>query len=225
MTATTFFTALRQLRDELIMRSMLARVGDIPETVLLPVLRMVGDDRAAVDEQWAALTAHRGRGALWEPPSRSWRRRYGQYIAELEWAITGLTRHLAREDVSELVTTAVSARLRRWLRLLLPAFGTVGLIPDRLYPRVMDVGVGVASFLVGPVHRTGVEPDGTLVYDIPECAMHTAPGSLLPQTNSCLMGCKAACERVFDADSAIPLEFDPHLPGLSCTLRVHPAGR
>ncbi|GAA5105211.1 hypothetical protein [Nocardia iowensis] len=211
------------LRDDLIMRSMLARVGDIPEAVLLPVLRMVSDDREAVDAGWAALTAHRVRGPRLEPPRRSYQRRYGQYVSELEWVATELTRHLPKQDVSELIATAVSTRLRRWLRYLLPAFGAVNAVPASRYAQVMDIGVGFAGFLVGPIHRTGVEPDGTLIYQIPECAMHTATGTGVAQENSCLMGCKASCESVFDADSAIPLEFEPHLPGLSCTLRIRPA--
>lgn len=111
----------------------------------------------------------------------------------------------------------------RWLRFILPAFESVRLVPAGMYPGVMDTGVGVATFLVGPIRRTGVEPDGTLVYEIDECAMHTATGTGVAQEHSCLMACKASCEKVFDRDSAMPLEFDPHLPGLSCTLRVHPA--
>lgn len=216
--------ALGALRDDLIMRSMLGKVGDIPEEVLLPVLRMVSDDRSGVDAGWSALTVHRARGAALESPRRSWQRRYGQFISELEWTASELARHLPEADVTELVSGAVAARLRRWLRMVLPAFGTVGFVPTRFYPEVMDAGVSFATFLVGPVHRTGVEADGTLVYEIPECAMHTATGTGTAQRNSCLMGCKAACESVFDANSPIPLEFEPHLPGLSCTLRVRPAG-
>ncbi|AYF75487.1 hypothetical protein D7D52_18340 [Nocardia yunnanensis] len=216
--------ALVATRDDLILRSMLRRVGDIPELVLLPVLRAVSEDRADVDAGWSALTAHRVRGPAWESPQRSWQRRYGQFVSELEWTATELTRHLPQETVTELVSSAVAARLRRWLRWLLPAFGTVGLVPAGLYPDVMDAGVAFATFLVGPIHRVAAEADGTLVYEIPECAMHTSTGTGVAQTNSCLMGCKAACESVFDANSAMPLEFEPHLPGLSCTLRVHPAG-
>lgn len=210
-------------RDDLILRSMLAKVGDVPEAVLVPVLRVVADDRDAVDAGWAAVTATRTGGRLLEPRRWSYKRRYGQFVRELEWATTELTKVLPTAEVTDLVADAVSMRLRKWLRYLLPAFESVRFVPKGMYPTVMDTGVSVATFLVGPIHRTGIEPDGTLVYEIPECAMHTSVSSPLPQENSCLMGCKAACERVFDADSPMPLEFDPHLPGLSCTLRVRPA--
>ncbi|MEZ0362386.1 hypothetical protein ACAG26_01590 [Mycobacterium sp. pUA109] len=213
------FTALR---DDWIMRSMLAKVGDIPESVLVPMLRLVTDDRPAVDAGWEAVTATRGRHRLLESPRKSWQRRYGQFVRELEWTTTELVRTLPRDDVEELVSDTVATRLRRWLRFMLPGFNAVKLVPPGMYPGVMDTGVSVATFLVGPIHRTGVEPDGTLVYEIPECAMHTSAGSGAAQENSCLMACKAACEKVFDQASAMPLEFDPHLPGLSCTLRVHP---
>lgn len=210
------------LRDEWIMRSMLAKVGDIPESVLLPMLRLVADDRDSVDAGWAAVRASRGRNRLLESPRKSWRRRYGQFIRELEWTTTGLVRVLPRDDVEELVSDTVANRLRRWLRYMLPAFDSVKLVPRKMYPGVMDTGVSVATFLVGPIQRTGVESDGTLVYEIEECAMHTCTDTGVAQEHSCLMACKAACEKVFDS-TAMPLEFDPHLPGLSCTLRVHPA--
>lgn len=213
---------LTALRDDWIMRSMLTKVGDIPETVLLPMLRVVADDRAAVDAAWAAVIAGRAKGRLFEPPRAAWQRRYGQFVRELEWASSELVGVLPREQVTELVSEAVATRLRKWLRYLLPMFNAVKLVPPGLHPAVMDTGVSVATFLVGPITRTGVEADGTLVYEIPECAMHTSVGTHAPQENSCLMACKAACEKVFDADSAMPLEFDPHLPGLSCTLRVRP---
>ncbi|UGT44073.1 hypothetical protein LTV02_12090 [Nocardia yamanashiensis] len=223
MNTTKPTRTLTAVRDDLIMRSMLTKVGDVPEGVLLPVLRVVADDRAAVDAAWTAVAAGRTGNRLLEGPRWSWKRRYGQFVRELEWTSTELTKVLPAEEVTDLVADAVSLRLRRWLRYLLPAFGSVRLVPRRLYPAVMDAGVSVATFLVGPIHRVGEEADGTLVYEIPECAMHTSVSSPQAQVNSCLMGCKAACERVFDAHSAMPLEFDPHLPGLSCTLRVHPA--
>jgi hypothetical protein len=208
-----------KLIDDLLMRSMLKRVGDLPEFVFLPMLRVMADDRDAVEAGWAAVAAQRRGGGLFESPGRSWERRYGQFVRELEWVSTELGRALPAAAVEELVSDAVAQRLRNWLKVILPAFGAVRIVPASLYPKVMDTGVQFATFLVGPIRRVHTEPDGTLVYDIPECAMHTVAGTGAAQTNSCLMGCKAACEKVFES-SAMPLEFDPHLPGLSCTLRV-----
>ncbi|MGV0738635.1 hypothetical protein ABQF35_18375 [Mycobacterium syngnathidarum] len=214
---------IAMMRDELLMRSMLKRVGDLPETVFLPMLRIVTDDRAAIDAQWATLAAQRRRRGLLESPRRSWDRRYGQFVRELEWVTSELVRDLPFSAVEELVSDAVAARLRHWLRFLLPVFHAVKIVPKAWYAPVMDMGVGMSTFLVGPIHRTGEEPGGTLVYEIPECAMHVVAGTNTAQQNSCQMACKAACEKVFHADGPIPLEFDPHLPDLGCTLRVHPA--
>ena len=208
------------LLDDLLMRSMLKRVGDLPEFVFLPTLRLVADDRDAVESGWSAVAAQRRRGPLLESPRRAWERRYGQFVRELEFVSTELLKVLPEPAVEELISDAVSQRLKRWLRLMMPMFGAVKVVPESLYPRVMDTGVQFATFLVGPIRRVGEDPDGTLVYDIPECAMHTTAGTGAAQPNSWLIGCKAACEKVFPASSAMPLEFDPHLPGLSCTLRV-----
>jgi len=211
------------LRDELLMRSMLKRVGDLPESVFLPVLRLVAEDRDAVEAGWAEVVARRRRRGLFESPRRAWARQYGQFVRECEWVVTELLRVLPWPAVEELVSDAIAGRLRRWLRFLMPAFGGVRLLPDSWYGPVMDLGVSTSTFLVGPIHRVGEEPDGTLVYEIPECAMHTTAGTGTAQQSICRMGCKAACEKVFHAGSPMPLEFDPHLPGLSCTLCVRKA--
>lgn len=211
------------LRDEILLHSMLKRVGDLPETVFLPVLRLVADDRATVDAEWTALVAQRRRRGLFESPRASWTRQYGQFVRECEWVTTELLRVLPWPAVEELVSDAVAGRLRHWLRFLIPAFHGIKLVPAAWYAPVMDMGVSMSTFLVGPIHRVGEEPDGTLLYEIPECAMHACVGTHTAQENSCQMGCKAACEKVFDAASPMPLEFDPHLPGLGCTLRVKKA--
>ncbi len=215
---------LAALRDEWLMHSMLERVGDLPETVFVPLLRVVADDRAGVEEHWAALVAERRRRrGLFETPQNSWRRQYRQFVRELEWSSGELLRVLPWPAVEELVSDAVAGRLRGWLRYLLPVFNLVPLVPKAIYPTVLDMGVSLSTFLVGPIHRTGTEPDGTLVYEIPACAMHTCVSAETAQEASCRMGCKAACEKVFPAGGPMPLEFDPHLPGLGCTLRVRAA--
>jgi len=223
-TSTVKVGPIAALRDEWLMHSMLKRVGDLPETVFLPLLRVVTDDRDTVERQWATLVAERRkRRGLFERPQASWQRQYRQFVRELEWTSTELLRILPWPAVEELVSDAVAGRLRGWLRFLLPVFNVVPWVPKALYPGVMDLGVGISTFLVGPIHRTGTEPDGTLVYEIPECAMHTVVSPDTAQEVSCQMGCKAACEKVFHSGGPMPLEFDPHLPGLGCTLRVRTA--
>ncbi len=211
------------LRDQWLLHSMLTHVGDLPENVYLPVLRLVADDRDEIEAGWAGLVSRRRRGPLFEMPRHSWERQYGQFVRECEWVTTELLKSLPWAAVQELVSDTIAARLREWLRLLLPVFGAVRFVPKSWYAPVMDWGVSLSTFLVGPVYRVGEEPDGTLVYEIPACAMHTVVGTGRAQENSCQMGCKAACEKVFSADSSMPLEFDPHLPGLGCTLRVRKA--
>ncbi|PIB77689.1 hypothetical protein CQY22_001750 [Mycolicibacterium brumae] len=214
---------LTMLRDEWLIRSMMKRVGDLPESMFLPMLRLLAPDRDAVDAGWAQVIGTRQRHRRWESPSKAWERHYGQFVRELEFTATGLRAELGLEATTELISDAVAARLNRWLRVMMPMFGSVKLVPDAIYSPVMDAGVAFATFLVGPIHAAGEEPDGTLLYEIPECAMHTVAGTGSAQENSCLMGCKASCEKVFHAGGPMPLEFDPHLPGLSCTLRVRKA--
>jgi hypothetical protein len=81
-----------------------------------------------------------------------------------------------------------------------------------------------ASFLVGPVEIKSMDPKRGVVMYIPKCWMHTVVSDTEAQTEACLQMCKGGCERFFGADSPIEMYFDPHLPGLDCTLRTSWSG-
>jgi hypothetical protein len=80
---------------------------------------------------------------------------------------------------------------------------------------------------VGDSEITETDPrTGTAVMEVPSCAWHTCadPASLpnpraLPE-QGCLLICKGVFERVFSSPDGVRMEFDPHLPETSCTIRL-----
>ena len=85
-----------------------------------------------------------------------------------------------------------------------------------------------AGFLTGPAEVTELDPGaGTATMEVPDCAWHIcAKQESLPNPDAlpeqgCLLICKGVFEALFDgADGGLKMEFDPHLPETSCSVRM-----
>ena len=98
------------------------------------------------------------------------------------------------------------------------AFKTTPAVAKSLY-NISDPRNTWNGPIVGPVELE-MNPGGEIKMFIPRCWMHTAPGDGRTQDQACVQGCKGACERVFNGRTPVAMEFEPHLPDFSCTLRV-----
>ena len=84
-----------------------------------------------------------------------------------------------------------------------------------------------AGFLTGPAEISELDAArGSMVMEVPDCAWHVCgPAESLPNPDAlpeqgCLLICKGAFERLFDGKDGLAMEFEPHLPETSCTVRM-----
>ena len=85
-----------------------------------------------------------------------------------------------------------------------------------------------AHWLTGPATITEFDPsNGRMIMEIPDCGWHTcARPETLPNPNAlpeegCLLICKGPFEAMFRGENGgLKMEFDPHLPETSCTVRM-----
>lgn len=85
-----------------------------------------------------------------------------------------------------------------------------------------------AGFLTGPAEITEYDPGrGRVTMYIPDCAWHSCGDrALLPNPaklpeEGCLLICKGAFEETLNRqEGGIDIEFEPHLPETSCTVRM-----
>ncbi len=249
-------TRLARLRDEWgaqaqwdawAVESLLTHVGHVVPHTLLPVLRMTSGEPERVDRAYAALKAQTGDDPITrESPRARWRRHYGGFVREIEWATGELVQQLAEAEVERLVVDEVSRGVEAWLSAVKPGFASLyakdhGRQGDayslrarlgRVIEQRLGAGAGkhlashlfdpfnVVSFMVGEIEVESFDAAGSLQLHIPACSYHTVAGSGQPQTRGCLWVCKAACERVFGVDAPITLHFEPQLPLLSCRMRM-----
>jgi hypothetical protein len=232
---------LQAIIDMWMAKRMLADRGEQTNTLTwVPMLRMLADDPAQVERDYAEIRSRRERIRLWDSPRERWRKHYGNFVRESEWALLELRRYFPREQYEEVVvgTLAVTARLGsgKEISFLSDRIGEQrdsgasaadqDSLLTRIVTKIIDPG-RFAGFLVGESEMTEMDlAGGTAVMEVPNCAWHTCgdPASLpnprsLPE-EGCLLVCKGLFERLFDGSSGLSMSFDPHLPETSCTVRM-----
>jgi hypothetical protein len=207
---------------------------------ILPILRLT-TDAERVDREYAEIRERREPIKLFDSPRERWRKHYGNFVRELEWALLELRKHYTREQYEEIVVgTSVALAYENSQDFVdmmksmadskppknyKPGDGPSK--PSRLQKLSMDM-FNPAGFLTGPAEITSYDPGaGEVMMEIPDCAWHICGDQKdLPNPDAlpeegCLLICKGAFERLFDGeDGGLRVEFEPHLPLTSCTVRM-----
>lgn len=216
-----------------VMRTEMKHLGGIVEQTYLPILRLVCDEADQVDRDWQQVKAARKQVRRWDSPHQRWRKTYGNFVRELEWAYAELKPRLSEPDFEHLVVTTMGERMDEWVGWMKPLLARL----DRRTPgglgaatkgpsaaRMNARSMAMVAPIVGDVEVRGVD-DGLIECYIPDCAMHTVVSREVPQTNACLYGCKAACEAFLGPDDPMSIHFEPNLPAFDCIMRVSMDGR
>lgn len=220
-------------------RMLVDRAGPLVPYTFLPILRM-SDDPATIDRAWADIRARRERIRLLDSPRERWRKRYGNFVREAEWALLELRKHFTQSQYEEIVIgTSVALAHEHSTDFIgmmnsmtetsaaKASDGGAATAPSRWQKLAFDM-FNPAGFLTGPAEITEYDPGrGRVTMEIPECAWHVSGAQdrmpnpdKLPE-EGCLLICKGAFERLFDGQAGpLAIEFEPHLPEASCTARM-----
>lgn len=228
---------LEQLREQyglkawwasFVIRSEMKHMGGLIEETYLPILRLMYEDPERVERDWAEVKAKRNGITRLDSPNARWKKTYGNFVRELEWAFGELKPRMSEPDFEDLVIYTMCGRLESWVGWMKPMLNRL----DRRTPGGIGAATKGASGakasarsmammapIVGDIEIRGVE-DGVMVCYIPDCAMHKVVSESEPQTNACLYGCKAACEAFMGPDDPMSIHFEPNLPAFDCVMRV-----
>jgi hypothetical protein len=215
------------------------KAGLLITHTLLPILRMV-TDAERIDREWEQMKSRRETVRLLDSPRERWRKRYGNFVREAEWALLELQGHLSQAQYEEVVIGTCASTAREGSQDFLKMMNGMADTkppkktassgpskPSRFQTLLFDM-FNPAGFLTGPAQVTEYDPAaGRVVMEIPDCAWHICgPADRLPKPNAlpeqgCLLICKGAFEQLFDGSGGgLSIEFDPHLPETSCTARM-----
>jgi hypothetical protein len=205
----------------------------------LPILRMTTDPER-IDREWAEIRSRREAVRFFDSPRERWRKHYGNFVREAEWALLELRKHFTPAQYEEIVVGTSVALAHENSADFLKMMNSMGernakatkvsegpSRPKGLQKLAFDM-FNPAGFLTGPAEITSFDTArGTAVMEVPDCAWHVcAAAESLPNPDAlpeqgCLLICKGAFERLFDGkDGGLSMEFEPHLPETSCTVRM-----
>jgi hypothetical protein len=204
----------------------------------VPILKMTTDPER-IDREWADMRSRREKIRLFDSPRERWRKGYGNFVREIEWALLELQKHFAPKQYEELVigTNAALARENSegFIKMMngmsdTPVPKNAGEGPKKPtgFQKLLFEMFNPAGFLTGPAEISEFDAAaGTATMEVPDCAWHIcAKQESLPNPKAlpeqgCLLICKGVFEELFNGDEGgLKMEFDPHLPETSCTVRM-----
>jgi hypothetical protein len=204
---------------------------------LLPILRLSGD-KGEIDAGYREIRARREVVRWSDSPREKWRKRYGSLVREVEWALLELRKYYSQRQYEEIVidtcvstseeTSADFIAMMKSMSEKNRGKTTTRTQPNRWEKLIFDM-FNPAGFLTGPAEVTEMDPGaGRMTMFVPDCAWHTcARAESLPNPDQlpaegCQLICKGAFEALFNGeDGGLGMEFEPHLPETSCTVRMH----
>jgi hypothetical protein len=216
------------------------RAWPLVSYTFVPILR-ISSDPEEVDRQYAEIRSRREKVRLLDSPRERWRKQYGNFVRECEWALLELRKHFTPAQYEDIVIGTSVALGKENSQGFLDMMNRMSdnkppknsqtsdapTEPTRRQKMMFDM-FNPAGFLTGPAEITEFNmAGGSMVMEVPDCAWHIcAAAESLPNPEAlpeqgCLLICKGAFERLFNGkDGGLSMEFDPHLPETSCTVRM-----
>jgi len=208
----------------------------------VPILRLSGD-KEQVDRDYEEIKSRREIVRRFESPREKWRKRYGNFVREAEWALLELHKYYNQKQFEEIVIGTSVALSHETSGDFLDRRNSMSeknkskngkptkeggpKKPGRWSTFLFET-FNPAHWLTGRATITEYDPaNGLTVMEIPDCAWHTCGRQQdLPNPNAlpeegCLHICKGPFEVLFNGEGGgLKMEFDPHLPETSCTVRM-----
>jgi len=207
----------------------------------VPILRLSGD-KDQVDRDYDEMKSRREDIRWTDSPREKWRKRYGNFVREAEWALLELRKYYSQKQYEEIVIgTSValsyetSADFLNMMNSMSEKNKNKKTKPAKdgsrkpgRWATFMFETFNPAHWLTGPATVTVFDPsNGLPEMFIPDCGWPPCgPSDRLPNPNAlpeegCLHICKGPCEVLLNGEGGgLKMEFEPHLPETSCTVRM-----
>ncbi len=220
-------------------RMIVDRAWPLVHYTFLPILRM-STDPEQVDRDFTTIRARREDVRFFDSPRERWRKRYGNFVREAEWALLELRKHFTQQQYESIVVgTSVALAHENSADFLKMMNGMSDQAADKKpsgdgpqkpkgFQKLAFDMFNPAGFLTGPAEVTELDPaKGSATMFVPDCAWHVcAKAESLPNPDAlpeqgCLLICKAPFEKLFAGENGgLAMDFEPHLPDTSCTVRM-----
>lgn len=197
----------------------------------LPLLRL-RREASALDKEYEALLAQRELSVWYDSPREKWRKRYGNLVRELEWALLTLKPLLSEEQYKQQVISTcagvIAESSQRWQKRWHKLFVVGHFILPKAWQQTLINWTSPTGFWTGPMLLSRYSPEqGKVDISVPKCAWHSCGkrsqlplNSKLPE-QGCALVCKASLEHIFNSSNGkTKVTLHPNLGKRSCAIKL-----
>ena len=210
----------------------------VPHT-FVPIIKLCSDDRNAVAAAYKTVLDQKEPIRFFESPAEKWRKTYGNFVREMEWACSELRRYFNKRAYEDLVINATADYIDDALGTIIDSLKKSMLMQRDMFSgkqtRMSDLlhkisgmmtkvffekVVNITGWLAGNVEIHEVDlRNGVMVMEYTDCLMLRAPRLKALPEECCLLGCKGACEKLFE-EGPVRMTLDTRLPETTCEVRM-----
>jgi hypothetical protein len=221
----------------------LSRLSPLVPHTLVPIIKLCSGNREEVEAAYRTILGYREPIRFLESPGEKWRRLYGNFVREIEWACSELRKYFNKRAYEDLVINATADCLKGALGPIIDSMKTSMVSQSEALrsksPRISDLlnnfsgkmtvimfekVFNMTGWLAGDVKVRDVNlREGMMLMEYTDCQMLRAPRMKNLPEESCLLACKGACEKIFE-DGPVRMTLDTRLPETTCEVRMFLAG-
>ena len=210
----------------------------VPHT-LVPIIKLCSGNRSEAEAAYRIVLGHREPVRFFDSPGERWRKTYGNFVREIEWACSELRKYFNKRAYEDLVINATADYIKEALGPIVDSMKKMMVTQSefiRTKPaRISDLlnkfsgkmtvflfekVVNMTGWLAGNVEVREVNlREGMMVMEYTDCQMLRAPRLKNLPEESCLLACKGACEKLFE-DGPLRMTLDTRLPETTCEVRM-----
>ena len=227
---------LQAWADLFIGRWALKQLAPLVPHTLVPIIKLCAPSRRDVTSAYEIILAQKEVARRSDSPREKWRMAYGNFVRELEWACTELKKYFNKAAYEDLVINATADYIRGALGAVVASMNRMMVMghknlknnQSRLLKKIIHIStafffekvVNLTGWLVGEVKITEVDMGaGIMVMEVVDCLMLRAPRLKSLPEESCLLGCKGGCEKVYE-EGAVRMMLETRLPETTCEIRI-----
>jgi len=225
--------------DLILGRLALRKLSPLVPHTLVPIIKLCSGNREEVEAAYRTVMGYREPVRFLDSPAEKWRKLYGNFVREIEWACSELRKYFNKRAYEDLVINATADCLRDALGPIIdymkksmitqseflrskPAgmSDLLNKIGGKMTVLFFDRIINITGWLAGDVEIREVNlREGMMVMEYTDCQMLRAPRLKNLPEESCLLGCKGACEKLFE-DGPVRMTLDTRLPETTCEVRM-----
>ena len=220
--------------DLILGRMALKRLSPLVPHTFVPIIKLCSGNREEVDAAYKIILGYREPIRFFDSPREKWRKAYGNYVREIEWACSELRKYFNKQAYEDLVINATADYIREVLGPIIEQMKISQLKQREYFSKKSDltnkIGAkmtalffkvfNITGWLAGKTILTEVNlREGLMVMDYPDCQMLRAPRMKNLPEESCLLSCKGGCEKLFE-EGIVKMTLDAQLPETTCVVRM-----